>query len=556
MRTRWRRVRALVDRYRVDRRLPPPVLELYKRAGAARIGRISDRVVARLRPALGAASGTRDVAQLGRRNIAVDGPLPMSCDALAHSNAATVVDALGARSIRPFLTGRQGDGLSFGVRLDEREVALQAIVTLADRGAWYLTWDDGMRTGTVDIAAAPGDHHVRRARRWRIFRAHRWGEVAIGSEQAVIVEFWEIGTSGEFELIGSRGHHRFDDRAAPTDEMIDARSYPGNTAFPVSTDLSRMIDPIDIVYTWVDGADPDWQADFRAAAAEAGRTLDDPALDPARYTTRDELRYSMRSVWAFAGWARRIFIVTSGQVPTWLVEDERVTVVPHSEILPADVLPTFNSHAIESSLHRIDGLSEHFIYFNDDVFLGTTVRPETFFTGNGLPLNFASGARVPGHEDDDTQAVDTAALRGRQLLAERFGRVAADKPMHSPFPLRCSVLRDIDAEFPDIVAATRASRFRSPLDLSIASSFAQHYAVATGRSVIGSIDALYVHLESGRLSHSLDRLLDGRDVQTFCLNETSTQHGNAAEREAAVARFFERYFPVPAPWESDRKADA
>ena len=78
--------------------------------------------------------------------------------------------------------------------------------------------------------------------------------------------------------------------------------------------------------------------------------------------------------------------MTSGQRPAWLPHDtERIRVVTHAEIFPdPSVLPTFNSHAIEACLHRIPGLAERFIYFNDDVFLGRETRVEDFFTQAGL----------------------------------------------------------------------------------------------------------------------------------------------------------------------------
>tara|TARA_R110002050_G_scaffold150757_1_gene277697 strand:- start:234 stop:554 length:321 start_codon:yes stop_codon:yes gene_type:complete len=82
-----------------------------------------------------------------------------------------------------------------------------------------------------------------------------------------------------------------------------------------------------------------------------------------------QLRYSLRSIMKFAGWVRHIYIVTNGQVPSWLdVSHPRITVVAHEEIFtdPSD-LPTFSSPAIEVHLHRIPGLSNRWIYFNDDV---------------------------------------------------------------------------------------------------------------------------------------------------------------------------------------------
>src|SRR6185437_2978941 len=132
----------------------------------------------------------------------------------------------------------------------------------------------------------------------------------------------------------------------------------------------------------------------RAAFDLAG---DEPAVNhtavhQSRYVSRDELRYSLRSVAMYAGWVGRIFIVTDQQMPPWLDTDHpQIEVVDHSAIFTdRSALPVFNSHAIESQLHHIPGLSERYLYLNDDVFLGRPVEPELFFHGNGLSKFFLS----------------------------------------------------------------------------------------------------------------------------------------------------------------------
>jgi hypothetical protein len=181
--------------------------------------------------------------------------------------------------------------------------------------------------------------------------------------------------------------------------------------------------------------------------------------------------------------------------------------------------------------------------------IGRPVRPELFFTPNGLARVFQSDARVDGTEDEESLAVDTGARRGRELLADRFGRVVSGKPYHAPYPLRRSTMQRMETEFADIVGRTAHSRFRSTTDLSIAASFAGHYGIATQDSVIGDIAAEYVHVESGRLQWHLDRIrLSGR-FDTFCINETRDGSGGAADREQRIAAFFDQMFPVPSPWE-------
>jgi hypothetical protein len=157
--------------------------------------------------------------------------------------------------------------------------------------------------------------------------------------------------------------------------------------------------PVDAVYTWVDGDDPTMAAKRRAHQALTDNTIAPRETGASRYTSHDELRYALRSLEMYAGFVRHVYLVTDSQIPAWLDPDaEGLTVVDHREILPAEALPVFNSHAIESRLHHIPGLSEHYLYFNDDVFISRPVRAEHFFHGNGIariplsPLKLGAGA--------------------------------------------------------------------------------------------------------------------------------------------------------------------
>ena len=392
---------------------------------------------------------------------------------------------------------------------------------------------------------------LRRATRWSIYRAWAAGDTVVGHEQATQLTFWELGTSGKHEMIGVRGQMRFDIRSGPTVETIDGREYPGRTAFPVGAGLERFSGDVDVVYTWVDGSDDRWRAEFDEWSRREVRDRHaDRDLVDGRFRDNDELRHSLRSLWFGCDWVRRIFLVTADQVPPWLdLDNRRIELVSHRDILPEGCLPTFNSHAIEAALHRIDGLSEHFVYFNDDMLVGRPLRPDHFFTSGGLPKVFLSDARVSGVDDDRQQAYDNAAMRGRRLLQRDFGRVAAFKPEHAPYALRRTLLDEVAKRYAGDVEATMCHRFRHPDDLSVPASLAQQYAIATGQAVIGAIKSEYVHFESAKLWWHLTRLRLGRRFDTFCLNDTEAQSADRPRINGAIAEFFAEYFPVPAPWE-------
>jgi Stealth protein CR2, conserved region 2/Stealth protein CR3, conserved region 3/Stealth protein CR4, conserved region 4/Stealth protein CR1, conserved region 1/LNR domain len=174
--------------------------------------------------------------------------------------------------------------------------------------------------------------------------------------------------------------------------------------------------PIDVVYTWVNGSDSRLQEQLSAYKEQACRraaqvanvdeneSRDDDDVDQdgcepdmasaSRFVDNQELRYSLRSIEKFAPWVRRIFLVTNGQVPNWLrIDHPRLSVVTHDEIfVNKSHLPTFSSPAIESHLHRIEGLAERFVYLNDDVMFGAPVHPDDFITHSDGQKVFLSWA--------------------------------------------------------------------------------------------------------------------------------------------------------------------
>ena len=127
---------------------------------------------------------------------------------------------------------------------------------------------------------------------------------------------------------------------------------------------------------------------------------EDEDLSSNRFADNNELKYSLRSVEKYAPWVRKIFIVTNGQIPSWLnLNNPRISIVAHDEIfLNKTHLPTFSSPAIESHIHRIPGLSKKFIYMNDDVFFGSEVWPDDFYTHSKGHKVFLSWAVPNCHE--------------------------------------------------------------------------------------------------------------------------------------------------------------
>jgi len=302
--------------------------------------------------------------------------------------------------------------------------------------------------------------------------------------------------------------------------------------------------PIDVVYTWVDGSDPKWDSRRRAAMAAdkrwAGLGSGHDSVSSARFVSRDEIYFSVSAVKRFMPWVRNVFVVTAGQVHPGIAETyPDVTFVDHRDIFPdTDVLPVFNSRAIESCIHRIEGLSEQFIYFNDDVMVTRALTPDAFFQGNGAARFFPSDLNVNYGANDDAPHLQ-AASNNRALILRDFGVEITQTMLHTPHPHRRSVLLELEERYAEQFASTRSSKFRSANDLSTLSSLAQYYGWATGQYVIGSLNYRYLRLTGGLLRYRMATILQDDALEVVALGEPHAEDTRHPDERGIVKEFLE-----------------
>ncbi|QIG44427.1 hypothetical protein G5V58_18045 [Nocardioides anomalus] len=373
---------------------------------------------------------------------------------------------------------------------------------------------------------------------------------ALSQGCTVEVEFWEEDVEGQ--LVAPRRNRytqRLPRERATTTTTVHGVDVPTLPLMAAPT-VHECTFPVDVVVTWVDGADPEWNA-ARAErlAGLTGTATTRESSGQARYLSRDELRYAFRSLHLFAPWVRRIHLVTAGQVPSWLdTSHPAITVVDHRAILPPDALPTFNSHAIESALHRVPDLAEHFVYLNDDFLLGRPLGPEAFFSPAGHTAVWFSPNTIGLDHAPDAPPYLKAAFNNRRLLQDAFGAVLTDNLAHAPYAHRRSVLEEIERRFPAEVAATARAPFRSETDLSLLSSFAQHYGLLIGTAYAAQSERAYVNISNSDLEWQLKKALE-REQDFLCLAD---HHDHALDQDRldrVLGDFLETYFPVAAPWE-------
>lgn len=450
------------------------------------------------------------------------------------------------------------------LRLSQRR---QALELLARHGRGTALWLATSRLGGVGRPAPIG------WRRWLVpgYAAavltrnlvSPKGHPLVHAELGVVLEFWAELTR-DTPTTGGGLMPRGTLRAKVPNGILDHASTPlwsliqanGNRLPDQRPHLLTISEPVDLVYTWVDGSDPAWLARKAAALGKKSAGYSADAAIDARFESRDELRYSLRSVEMFANWARRIWIVTDQQVPSWLREDDRLQVVDHRQIFTdPSVLPVFNSHAIESQLHHIPGLADHYLYLNDDMLFGAPVRPEDFFHGNGIGKFFTSPAVIDldDHSPDDL-AVTAAAKNNRDLAEAVWSRTITNKLRHTPQPQSRRLLADFENEHPGVFDTVMRSRFRSHTDRALPSSLSQYYAFAEGAAVPGRISYGYLDLASPAAATTLELWIARRGMQCLCINDSggATTAGAGRGQHQILREFFDEYYPLTSRWEQGR----
>lgn len=307
---------------------------------------------------------------------------------------------------------------------------------------------------------------------------------------------------------------------------------------------------IDLIYLWVDGSDPQWQEKHDACI---GKIEDKSTVNcKGRYADNDELKYSLRSVEIYAPWIRRIYIVTDNQTPRWLnSSNPRVKIIDHKEIMPKECLPCFNATVIEHFLYKIPGLSEHFLFANDDTFINKPVMPNDFFTSDGLPIirlnhcglrNFYLRFKkiflgIPFK--NYVQIVHNSAT----LVKKKYGTYYGCKPHHNIDAYLKSDYQRIEQMFKKEIEPTLTNHVRSNNDIQRSLIAYAAMAEKRGRPVfVDRKTSFRFHIEN--MKHY--ELLERYNPMLFCMNDS--EYATDEDRKKVKA-FLEKRFPVKSQFE-------
>ena len=307
---------------------------------------------------------------------------------------------------------------------------------------------------------------------------------------------------------------------------------------------------IDAVYLWVDGADPDHASLRRHWISRESPLLEDGTLE-SRFADHGEIRFSLRSIEQFAPWVRRVYIVTGNQCPHWLdTRHQRLRIVDHREILPHfAALPTFNSTVIELFLDAIPDLSEHFLFLNDDAFLGAPVDPEDFFTRDGrVRVAFTENPCPEGMPAPGDPAWICGLKNANILLDRRFGPAHRRLPLHQVYPLTRHIYRLFRIDFHDACRCAARHRFRSAEDIMFPWHVHPHYAMALGLGMERRFRERWVGLTADAVRNGEELTAITRDrPMLFCLNDQGIGDDPAVLRQ--LTTFLRTYFPQQSVFE-------
>ncbi|MGK2883688.1 MAG: stealth family protein [Rhodococcus sp. (in: high G+C Gram-positive bacteria)] len=465
-------------------------------------------------------------------------------------------DVLDDAQIEYLLVRGNDERPVIAVAWTNRKALTRALADACEREPFYSKTIDAERGKAVFV----GDGRLSASSKARIFRLYRprvepGSGLHYGASTAVQVELWSF-TPSEIILPIENSLTR---RTIRKEEAVRGTVEKFGKTWPTIENMfaghaSDINFDIDIVFSWVDGSSAEFQA--QRARRMQNYIVGEGDSSAARFRQIDELKYALRSVHMYAPWIRRIFVATDSPRPAWLADDSRVTFVPSDQFfVDASNLPTHNSQAVESQLHHIPGLSEHFLYSNDDMFFGRPVGPQMFFSPGGISMFIEAPTRIGlGYNDEDRSGFENAARVNRRLLQKRFGLMTTRHLEHAATPLRKSVMQEMENEFADEFAATAASAFRASTNISVTNSLYHYYALMSGRAVVQK-DAKVTYIDTTAHTglHSMENLLPKRAVDFFCLNDGSFPEVDLDVRTRRVTAFLERYFPIVAPWETEAR---
>lgn len=335
-----------------------------------------------------------------------------------------------------------------------------------------------------------------------------------------------------------------------------------------------MENKIDFVVTWVDGNDEAWKKQKERYSVGSDMTQS----GENRYRNWDLMKYWFRGVEKFAPWVNCIYFVTCGHLPKWLnVQHPKLKIIKHEDFMPESALPTFNSNAIEIGIHRIPGLSDQFVFFNDDTFIIDEMKPSRYFHDH-LPCDYAAFDAMTPSEDFCHVIINSIILVNQNFdkkkcmkdhwkkwfsikdprstirtikLSSPWDKFVAFRNYHIPIAYLKSDFEEIWERFPEKMRDTQHHRFRCNEDYS-------HWLMRYWRLAKGTFHpesqryAISKSLSSEKKIREAIDMIERQKYKVICLND-KYEGDDFDEIKARFQMAFEKILPQPSQFEREEE---
>lgn len=298
---------------------------------------------------------------------------------------------------------------------------------------------------------------------------------------------------------------------------------------------------IDFVLPWVNPKDNKWVQLYTKYSIKNNR---DVRANGSRWRDWELLRYVFRGIDKYMPWIRNVYLIlaSESQYEGWMNKDN-IKIIYHKDIIPQCLLPTFNSCTIEMFLHNIPGLSEHFIYSNDDIFITNYCYPEDFFT-NGLPnimmrkMPYSEANNMFRHQCANSQDL----VRTDNTTSVKLGYIY--KNYHSVCPLLKSVCKKIHIDN-EIKIYNSISQFREAKNIN---QYVYSYYMYFNNMYTDKLwDCKYTSF-SDNTQEEIYKMIKNQSQKILCINDAGYK-GKLTYTKLLFKSAFQYIFPNKSKYE-------
>lgn len=296
---------------------------------------------------------------------------------------------------------------------------------------------------------------------------------------------------------------------------------------------------IDLVITYVDSSDPIWRQTYNETSRKHNKL---PVCDSSRFREWNTLKYIMRGTQMYMPWIRKIHLIVErpSQVPNWVRKDN-VNIVYHPFIIPGEYLPTYNSTCIEQFMWRISGLSEHFLYANDDMIPVNPLKPSDFFDDDGNPkieINerlFTEESGMYAHHLHNGESLV------RKMLNMQKRELGITRTGHNIAPMLKSTWAYL---WDNLVIEIKQSLTTFRDYRNINQELAAYWHLLTENYTLSSRTSTYTEMDD---IDKVCNIIKGTKSQLICINDAKSNSYQDAKRKMTVA--FEIKMPEKSKYE-------